>query len=288
MSSSSNNYALNLRKFNMGKIKKDSVIVMIGKRNTGKSFLTKDMLYFHQDIPSGVVISATEQVNKFYSEFVPPIFIHDEFDEQIVDCVMKRQIKQIETKKKEEKMNGGFSNRNIKSFVIFDDCLYDDSWSKSKLVRALFMNGRHYKIMFILTMQYALGVPPSLRTNIDYVFILRENILNNRKKIWEHYAGIFPNFPMFCSIMDQCTNNYECLVIDNTVQSNRLEDCVFWYKADNRPDYRLCSRRCWEYSKNHYNTKSKDNEKKYDKNTFQSKSRNKPIINVRKYGEFSN
>ena len=36
------------------------------------------------------------------------------------------------------------------------------------------MNGRHYKILFILTMQYALGIPPNLRTNIDYVFILRK------------------------------------------------------------------------------------------------------------------
>ena len=30
------------------------------------------------------------------------------------------------------------------------------------------MNGRHYKMMFIITTQYALGIPPNLRTNIDY------------------------------------------------------------------------------------------------------------------------
>ena len=41
-------------------------------------------------------------------------------------------------------------------------------------MRLLFMNGRHWKIMLIITMQYPLGIPPNLRTNIDYVFILRE------------------------------------------------------------------------------------------------------------------
>ena len=37
--------SLNLRKFDMSKIAKNSVVVMIGKRNTGKSFLTKDLLF---------------------------------------------------------------------------------------------------------------------------------------------------------------------------------------------------------------------------------------------------
>ena len=54
------------------------------------------------------------------------------------------------------------------------------------------MNGRHWHILFIITMQYPLGIPPNLRTNIDYVFILRENIVSNRKRIYDNYAGMFP------------------------------------------------------------------------------------------------
>ena len=80
-------------------------------------------------------------------------------------------------------------------------------------------------------MQYALGIPPNLRTNIDYVFILRENFVSKRKRLYEHYAGMFPNFEMFCQVMDQCTENYECLVINNNAKSNKLEDQIFWYKC---------------------------------------------------------
>ena len=60
------------------------------------------------------------------------------------------------------------------------------------------MNGRHWGVMFILIMQWMLGVPPNLRCNIDWVFILRENIHQNRKRLYEHYAGMFPTFEMFC------------------------------------------------------------------------------------------
>ena len=59
-----------------------------------------------------------------------------------------------------------------RAFLVLDDCLYDNTWTKDKNVRSLFMNGRHFKILFIITMQYALGIPPNLRTNIDYVFYL--------------------------------------------------------------------------------------------------------------------
>ena len=114
------------------------------------------------------------------------------------------------------------------------------------------MNGRHYKILFILTMQFALGIPPNLRTNIDYVFILRENIVANRKRIYENYAGMFPTFEVFQQVMDQCTENYECLVINNNAKSNKLEDQVFWYKAMPHGDFRIGANKFWEYSDQNY------------------------------------
>ena len=88
-------------------------------------------------------------------------------------------------------------------------------------------------------MQYPVGIPPFLRTNIDYVFILRENVISNRKRIYEHYAGMIPSFDAFCQIMDNCAEDYECLVIDNTTSSATLKDRVFWYKAESHADFRM-------------------------------------------------
>jgi hypothetical protein len=41
--------------------------------------------------------------------------------------------------------------------------------------------------------------------------------MTNRKILYDNYAGMFATFDDFCQVMDQCTNNYECLVIDNVV-----------------------------------------------------------------------
>ena len=235
---------LELKKFNMRDItfkindSKGPVVCLIGRRDSGKSFLVKDLLYYHQDIPIGTVIAGTEEGNGFYGKMVPKLFIHNEYKTEIIENVLKRQRqvmkqinKEIETFKK--------SNIDPRAFVILDDCLYDNSWSRDKMMRLLFLNGRHWKVMLVLTMQYPLGIPPTLRTNIDYVFILREPYIANRKRIYENYAGMFPTFESFCQIMDNCTENYECLVIDNNVKSNKLTDQVKWYKADSHSDFKL-------------------------------------------------
>ena len=57
---------LSLKKFNMNDIKDDKVVVFIGKRETGKSVLVRDLLYHKQDIPVGTVVSGTEGANSFY------------------------------------------------------------------------------------------------------------------------------------------------------------------------------------------------------------------------------
>ena len=127
--------------------------------------------------------------------------------------------------------------------------------------------------MLIITMQYPLGIPPNLRTNIDYVFILREPYATNRKRIWENYASMFPTFESFNSVMDQTTENYECLVINNNAKSNKLNDQIFWYKAEPRPDFKLGSKEFWEISKG----LTDDDEDEYDPSKAKKKSSGQQI-----------
>ena len=274
---------LQLKKFDMKSItfKPDQntgpVVVLIGRRDTGKSFLVRDLLFYHQDIPIGTVISGTEAGNGFYSSHVPKLFIHDEYNQVIIENILKRQRTVL---KEVKKQLDSYKKTNIdpRAFVILDDCLFDDKWTRDKMMRLLFMNGRHWKIMLVITMQYPLGIPPVLRTNIDYVFILREPYIANRRRIYENYAGMFPTFESFCQVMDQCTENYECLVINNNVKSNKLNEQIFWYKAESHKDFRLGSREFWELSKD---IGSDDEDDVYDPNS-QHVNRRGPKINVKK------
>ena len=272
---------LKLKKFDMKSIKDDKVVIFIGKRETGKSFLVRDLLYYHQDLPVGSIISGTEGANQFYSQIVPPLFVHEEFNCEIISNFVKRQKRLV------KKMNCDVNFKNVdpRAFMILDDCLYDNSWTKDKNVRAMFMNGRHYKAMFIITMQYALGIPPNLRTNVDYTFILREPLFNNRRKLYEQYCGMFPTFEVFCQVMDQCTENYECLVINNNAKSNKIEEQVFWYKADAHGDFRLGSKELWAHHKNNFVDSSDDDDEGGDFHSkYQQlhKKKNKANVAVRK------
>jgi len=273
---------LELKKFDMKNISfrpdenKGPVIVLIGRRDTGKSYLVRDLLFYHQDIPIGTVISGTEAGNGFYSEHVPKLFIHDEYNSAIIENILKRQRTVLKQIKKEIEVYRK-SSIDPRSFVILDDCLFDNSWTKDKMMRLLFMNGRHWKIMLVITMQYPLGIPPNLRTNIDYVFILREPYISNRKRIYENYAGMFPTFESFCQVMDQCTENFECLVINNNAKSNKLNDQIFWYKAEHQKNFKLGSKEFWELSKT---IDSDDEDDMYDPNARDKKKG--PKINVKK------
>jgi len=253
---------------------KGPVIVLVGKRDTGKTFLIRDLLYHHQDIPIGTVISGTEAGNGFYSKIVPKLFIHEEYNSTIIENVLRRQkliLKQVNKEIESYKR----STTDPRTFVILDDCLYDNTWSRDKLMRLLFLNGRHWKVMLVISMQYPLGIPPLLRTNIDFVFILRENILNNRKRIWENYASMFPTLESFCSVMDQTTENYECLVINNNAKSNNIQDQIFWYKADSRPDYKLGAKQFWEMSANMADESDED---EFDPNAGKKKKNGGNIV----------
>lgn len=235
---------LRLSKFNMNMIPDDAVVLYIGRRGTGKSWLIKDLMWHKQRFPIGTVISGTESANAFYSSILPSLFIHEEFNTTVIGNVLKRQDAITKQIRKETELRGS-SALDRRAFVVMDDCMYDNKWITDKHIRSLFMNGRHYGLLYILALQYVMGIPPVLRGQVDYVFILRENQVSARRRIYEQFAGIFPTFELFCQIMDQCTENYECLVIHNGSKTNKIEDCVFWYKAATRPDFKIGSRDHW-------------------------------------------
>jgi hypothetical protein len=277
---------LELKKFDPSKISGDSVVVFIGKRNTGKSYCMKDILSFHRSVPIGIVISPTEKANGYFEKFIPKMLLYDEPDERIIKTFLDRQ-QNISKEKKAESAKYGKSSIDNRAFLILDDCLYDKKWINDKSIRSIFMNGRHYKIFFLITMQHAMGLPPVLRNNLDYVFIFRNNIVKERQKIYDNYAGMFANFEVFNQVMNQCTENYECLVIDCKTQSNKLEDQVFWYRAK-EVHFKMCSTEMWnmqslEDQRNVQGFGANDDEddEKYDAGVF-SKKKNNPRINVKK------
>jgi hypothetical protein len=226
-----------VKKFDISKMKSDAVIVLLGKRRTGKSYLVRDLLYNKRhDVPIGTVISRTDHMGHFYDQFIPPLLIHKRYTAELLKKVLKRQQMAIEEQ---------WNKKN--AFLLMDDCLADaKDWKNDEMIKEIFFNGRWYKLLLILTMQSPMGIPPDFRTNIDYTFILKNNNAADREKIYKNYAGIFETKEMFNKVLDACTEDYNALVIDNTTHSNNISDQVFFYKAESHENFKMCSPKLWE------------------------------------------
>ena len=233
---------LRLKKFKLNDMDINSKVAIIGKPGTGKSTLIADLLYHHRKIPMGIIMSGTEESNSFYQGMVPDSFIYNDYDQKVIDKLLARQKPALRKK---------WPNHNV--FMVLDDCMDDKKWIRHKTTRGIFKNGRHWKLFFILSMQYCMDITPELRTCLDYIFILKENILDNRIKLWKSYCGIFPTFDMFDTVMQNCTANYECLVIKNRTISNQIDEVAFWYKADLHNAFRVGSPSLWQYHAENYN-----------------------------------
>jgi hypothetical protein len=189
-------------------------------RNTGKSTIIADILASKAHlVPVAQIFSGTEDSNHFFSEKFPGVCVFNKLDLEAVENFITRQ-----------KIAKSYLP-NPWAFQIIDDCTDDPKILKRPIFQSYYKLGRHWKMIHILSLQYCLDVQPNIRANIDYTFILRESSKRFRKSLWENYASAIDNFDDFCDIMDAVTEDFTALVINNRVQSNKLEDCVFWYKA---------------------------------------------------------
>lgn len=238
---------IRLKKFQPATMQTNRICVAIGKKGTGKSTLVEEIMWFQQNIPVGTIMSATEESNENYSRMAPPLFIYKDFDAEALEKLINRQKKM----KSMWKQNGDTLPFDHRAFLLIDDCMYDKKNFRTPLVRELFMNGRHWDLFVLITIQYLMDITPEVRTNTDYVFALKENIRKNREKMYREFFGLFPSFAVFDELFLEVTQDYRCLVLDNTVPSTRIEDCVFWYKAKKRPPFRLGSQWYWDYSAKH-------------------------------------
>lgn len=190
-----------------------NVYMILGGKRTGKTTLVKDILHNLGELPRGTVVSSS-------LEYTPDI------PKSIVD-----KQKQIAAKFLKEIGEHGTCDIDTRNLLVLDDCLTDPSWIKDMSIRNLFMNGRCMTTTLIIALQDSKTIPLSLCGNVDLCFIFGETKESQRRELFKKCAGMFPSFDAFCQVLDQCTSDFECLVIDNTVHSDKLEDKVFWHKV---------------------------------------------------------
>ena len=111
-----------LKRFQPAKMETNRVVLMIGKKGSGKSSLLRDIMWFQQNIPCGAVMSATEEANEGYAKMIPPLFLSPEFDADVLESIISRQkrLKALLNAAPDRKLP--FDHR---AFLIIDDCVYN-------------------------------------------------------------------------------------------------------------------------------------------------------------------
>ena len=258
-------------------------IAIIAKSGSGKSYVIRAIMYFmHQiGVKCGTVIAPTDKMNKFYEDFVPEVFINHEYKPDTIQDFMNRQRRIID--KNTERVKEGKKPIDPRAYLIMDDCMSSKHlWLKDPLILSIFNEGRHFQISpFILSMQYSIGIGPELRNNFDFVFLLGEDTYSSRRKLHEHYAGIFRTFDLFDQVFTQVTDNYGCMVLNNRLRSSDIKKKVFWFRAHVPPKFTLGSKKVLKFNKKYYDEDHDKHQNNVDLSTLGG-SRRKQIIKVTK------
>lgn len=229
---------------NVNKPKSGFKLVIIGKPKSGKSNLIRALMYYKKHlIPAAMVMCSTEDVNGDYKRYLPDTFLFNEYDEDKIQEYINRQKLSVK------------HLPNPWSLLLLDDCTDDPAAFRKPIQHQLYKYGRHWQMLYIVSLQYALDIKPSIRTSVDGVFIFRDPNLKNRRSLYENYASVIPDFQTFCDLMDAITEQYTALYIHNMSETNNWQDCVFYYKAPDmsKVTFRFGSNDYWNFHNQRYN-----------------------------------
>jgi energy-coupling factor transporter ATP-binding protein EcfA2 len=224
-------HSCKIKKWKPEEAKSNRIFLIVGRRGSGKTVLLRHLMYIMKDrIDFAIAFCPTVESRNMLKEHLPEACVYDRLVQSKVDDTVAAA-SQLAAKGVKRKF-----------LLIFDDVLYEKAAFRTKAIRELFFNGRHYGCAALILTQYLVDIEPSLRSNVDFCVTFKDNILSNKMRLWKYMFGLLSTMDDFVSVHDRCTQNYECLVLDNTGASSAVSDSLFWYTANTTlPKFRVGS-----------------------------------------------
>ena len=209
-------------------------VLIISKRNTGKSYLMREMLrklapkYFSNI----VAFSKTSHLNDdhAYTQNVIQNF-NEETTKKILDYQQTRVLKnKVSTKP-----------TNCHIAVILDDTIglqEDKQTNQSDSLDELYACGRHSKITVFQASQYSKKISPTCRSNVDFL-IIGTTSEGSLRSLWECTVGM--EWRDFKEYVHKNTINHQFILYNNLTQNPEERFTII--KADsNQKNFRLVSK----------------------------------------------
>ena len=246
---------LEIREFDPTSIAPDATILIVGKRHTGKTTLTRDLMFHVKDsLDVCMGMNPTEMGNHNLEFFVPKSLIFHVFNDE--------KIKHLLDWQRRSSANG----KAMRIGLVMDDCMSETTGTGSKKKKVMSSNditkvfklGRHLKLFYVNCMQYIKDAPPDIRGNVDLLFAFGTTSGNEREKLWKEYFAMFSTYKNFCQVFEACTQQYECIVLDTRQAAKTPTDSVFYYKAKIIKDPFMVGRPIFWKLSNYYFADSSD------------------------------
>jgi type IV secretory pathway VirB4 component len=186
--------------------------VIIGKAGSGKSTLTKYLLYnqqckgFYEQF-SIVMCFCKTKFNHAY-DWLPNQWVHGGYNKKAIKNIMRTQRK--------------IREQNLEPLpvcLIFDDCLNPKDY-QSRLFLDLVANRRHYNISIIFSAQYLnREIPTLMRENTDLIFLFKQFSDNSLKGAYNAFGNLsFNDYYEFMRYMKRL-KKYQFVKIDTRTES---------------------------------------------------------------------
>lgn len=231
-----------LQEFDPEQMKIDATIVAVGKRRTGKTWVFRNIMYLFRDkFQAGLIISQTDELNKFWRQYVPKKYIYNRYDPEILQSVFRRQKKILNDVNKTDAVK----DKEAPFFILLDDVISDQRLKYDESLMELFVAGRHYRLFVLITTQYAKAITPTLRGNTDYCFMMKTIQQRQLEALWEDF-GSFLTKDAFAAILNEYTEDNEVLVV-NTCPETEVNPLAMlgWWKAIDPGPFKMGSKEFW-------------------------------------------
>jgi hypothetical protein len=207
----------------------DATILIVGKRHTGKTVLTRALMYsMRKKLDVCMGMNPLEGGNHNLSYFCPKAFVFDTFNDEKLRHLLAWQTCAMK--------NG----KAHKIGFVMDDCASETTVAlggKRKKAMAsadigkLFKLGRHLRLFYINAMQDVKNAPPDIRGNVDLLFAFNTNSGSERAKLHQEFFGMISSFKNFNQVFDAGAQGYDCIVLDTRKAATDPDHCIMFYRA---------------------------------------------------------
>ena len=227
----------------------DATILVVGARHTGKSVLTRDIMWHKKNNLDLVIgMNPTEMGSKTLSYFTAPAFQFHRFDEEKLTHLLDWQRRCVANKKA---MRVGF---------VMDDCMAETNGKtggKKKVMNSgdiikVFKLGRWLNLFYLNCMQFIKDAPPEIRGNVDLLFCFNTSSTAEREKLWKEYFAMIGTFKDFNKVFESCAKGFDCIVLDRRKALREPKNCIFYYRATIREPFHTGREIFWTMSEKYF------------------------------------